>query len=87
LFDVSYAAVTSGLLATSARCILESLDRIPNADRRTRLGFIAVDSSLHYFAIKPDIPAEEGQEATVIDPIMMVASDLDEPFLPVRVPG
>lgn len=42
LFDVSYAAVTSGLLATSARCILESLDRIPNVDRRTRLGFMAV---------------------------------------------
>ena len=47
-------AVTNGLLATSARCVLESLDRIPNADRRTRLGFMAVDSSLHYFAIPRD---------------------------------
>lgn len=33
VFDVSYAAVINGLLATSARCIMESLDRIPNADR------------------------------------------------------
>lgn len=75
LFDVSAAAVTSGLLATSARCILESLERIPNADRRTRLGFIAVDSSLHYFSIPRD-----GSETN--DPRMLVVSDLDEPFLP-----
>ncbi|MCJ1310019.1 COPII subunit [Agyrium rufum] len=75
LLDVSYASVVNGLLATSARCILESLDRIPNADRRTRVGFIAVDSSLHYFSIPRD-----GGEIT--EPTMMVVSDLDEPFLP-----
>lgn len=76
LFDVSYNAVTSGLLATSARTILDSLNRIPNADTRTRLGFLAVDSSLHYFAIPKD--GEENSETT-----QMVVSDLDEPFLPV----
>ncbi len=75
LIDVSYASVTSGLLATTARCIRESLDRIPNADRRTRLGFIAVDSSLHYFSIPRD-----GTENT--ETSMLVVSDLDEPFLP-----
>ncbi|KAI4164137.1 MAG: hypothetical protein LQ342_002101 [Letrouitia transgressa] len=75
LFDVSYASVTSGLLATGARCILESLDRIPNADGRTRLGFLAVDSSLHYFAIPRD--DSENSETT-----MLVVSDLEEPFLP-----
>jgi len=75
LFDVSYTGVTSGLLATAARCILESLDRIPNTDRRTRLGFMAVDSSLHYFSIPRD-----GGESN--DARMLVVSDLDEPFLP-----
>ena len=75
LFDVSFAAVTSGLLATSARCILESLDRIPNADRRTRLGFMASDSALHYFSIPRD-GADNGESS------MLVVSDLDEPFLP-----
>jgi protein transport protein SEC24 len=76
LFDVSYASVTSGLLATSARTILESLDRIPNADRRTRLGFMAVDSSLHYFSIPRD-----GSENN--DVSALVVSDIDdEPFLP-----
>ena len=78
LIDVSYNAVSTGLLATSARTILESLDRIPNVDRRTRLAFMAVDSSLHYFCIPQDPP--EGQE--VSDPKMLVVSDLDEPFLP-----
>ncbi|KAF7508675.1 COPII subunit [Endocarpon pusillum] len=75
LIDVSYASVTSGLLATTARCIRESLDRIPNADRRTRLGFIAVDSSLHYFSIPRD-------ETENVETSMLVVSDLDEPFLP-----
>jgi protein transport protein SEC24 len=76
IFDVSYAAVTSGLLATSARTILESLDRIPNADRRTRVGFLAADSSLHYFSIARD--DSENNDAS-----MLVVSDLEEPFLPI----
>ncbi|KAJ5976240.1 Sec23/Sec24 beta-sandwich [Penicillium waksmanii] len=75
LIDVSYASVTSGLLATTARTIKESLDRIPNADRRTRLGFIAVDSSLHFFSIPRDNSGSS-------EPRMLVISDLDEPFLP-----
>ena len=75
LLDVSYASVSSGLLATAARCITESLDRIPNADRRTKLGFMAVDSSLHYFSI----PRDDGE---VKDASMLVVSELDEPFLP-----
>ncbi|KAJ2895300.1 uncharacterized protein MKZ38_006710 [Zalerion maritima] len=76
LFDVSYASIASGLLATSARTIADSLNRIPNADRRTRLGFIAFDSSLYYFSIPKD--SDEHGETS-----MLVVSDLDEPFLPV----
>ncbi|KAG9625035.1 hypothetical protein KCU64_g19495, partial [Aureobasidium melanogenum] len=75
LFDVSVASVQSGLLATAARCVAESLDRIPNADRRTRLAFMAVDSSLHYFTIPRD-------DSGTTDSNMLVVSDLDEPFLP-----
>ncbi|KAM3547753.1 hypothetical protein MY1884_009454 [Beauveria asiatica] len=76
LFDVSYAAISSGLLATSSRTILDSLDRIPNADRRTRIGFMAVDASLHYFSI----PKDEDEN---VETNMLVVSDLEEPFLPV----
>ncbi|KID78455.1 Protein transport protein SEC24 [Metarhizium brunneum] len=76
VFDVSYAAVSNGMLATSARTILDSLSTIPNADRRTRLGFLAVDTSLHYFSIPKD--EDENGETN-----MLVVSDLEEPFLPV----
>lgn len=76
LFDVSYAAVSNGLVATSARTILDSLNRIPNADRRTRVGFLAVDAGLYYFSVPKD--SEENVETS-----MLVVSDLDEPFLPV----
>lgn len=76
LLDVSYNSIANGLLATSARTIMDSLNRIPNADRRTRIGFLAVDTSLHYFSIPKD--TEENAE-----PSMLVVSDLDEPFLPV----
>ncbi|PHH76443.1 hypothetical protein CDD83_4257 [Cordyceps sp. RAO-2017] len=76
LFDVSHSAVANGLLATGARTVLDSLNRIPNADRRSRLGFLAVDASLHYFSI----PKDEDENA---ETNMLVVSDLEEPFLPV----
>lgn len=77
LLDVSFASVSSGLLATAARCISDNLDRIPNADNNTRLGFMAIDSSLHYFSIARDDDSGEVRDAR-----MLVISDLDEPFLP-----
>ena len=75
LIDCSKRAIDNGLLGTAARTILESLDVIPNADKRTRLAFIAVSSSLHYFCIPQD-----GGESN--EPKMLVVSDLEEPFLP-----
>ena len=79
LLDVSINSIASGLLATAARTILDSLTRIPNADRRTRIGFIAVDTGLHYFQIPRD--GIEGTETT-----MLVVSDIiGEPYTP--VPG
>ncbi|QSL64461.1 hypothetical protein MERGE_001762 [Pneumocystis wakefieldiae] len=72
LIDVSYTAVMSGMVATATRTILESLDRIPNRDQRTKVGFIGVDSALHFFSI-----SNKDQE-----PTMLVVSDLKDPFLP-----
>lgn len=39
------------MLATAARTILESLDRLPNEDGRTKVALIAVDTSLHFFCL------------------------------------
>ncbi|PSN64553.1 protein transport protein Sec24 [Corynespora cassiicola Philippines] len=76
LLDCSNNAILNGLVGTASRVISDSLARIPNADGRTRVGFLAFDSSLHYFSIPRD-----GSENN--DPSMLVISDLDEPFLPV----
>ncbi|KAK9467261.1 hypothetical protein V1512DRAFT_291038 [Lipomyces arxii] len=72
VIDVSLPAISCGLVATAARTILESLDRIPNNDKRTRIGFICVNESLNYFTIE-----------STGDPNLLVVSDLEEPFLPV----
>lgn len=74
VIDVSVTAVRSGLVATAATTILETLDRIPNKDDRTRVGFIAVDSSLNYFNIPED--TESGETSILVVP------DLEEPFSP-----
>ena len=49
VIDVSYSAIQSGMLATAARTILDSLDRLPNNESRTRVGIITVDSALHFY--------------------------------------
>lgn len=72
LIDVSYHAINSGMVATAARTILETLDRLPNSDNRAKICIIGVDTSLHFFSITP--------EST--EPEMLVVSDLDDVFLP-----
>lgn len=73
IIDVSANAVNTGMTSTVARTILESLDRIPNANNTARIAIIGVDSNLHYFRF------HEGLDDA---PEMLVVSDLDEPFLP-----
>ncbi|RIA95284.1 Sec23/Sec24 trunk domain-containing protein [Glomus cerebriforme] len=72
VIDVSYPAIQSGAVATAARTILESLDRIPNEENRTKIGFITVDTSLHFYSLNSN--------ASV--PQMLVVSDLEDVFLP-----
>lgn len=72
LLDVSYNAIRSGMLATAARTLLESLDRFPNADGRTKMALIGVDSALHFFKLSENDP----------EPTIHVVGDVDEPFLP-----
>ena len=60
------------MVATAARTILDSLERIPNEQKRTQVGFITVDSSLHFYNLN----------ASVSEPQMLVVSELDDVFLP-----
>ncbi|WWC69712.1 protein transporter SEC24 [Kwoniella pini CBS 10737] len=72
VIDVSQQAVQSGMVAVAARTILESLDNIPNADKRTKIAIIAVSTSLHFFSLP--VGATEAS--------MLVVSDLTDVFLP-----
>lgn len=49
------------MVATAARTLLESLDRLPNADDRTKIAIIGVDSCLHFFTL-----AVSGQSRSAI---------------------
>ena len=53
LIDVSHAGVSSGMVATACRTFLESLDRIPNEDNRTRIAIIAFHVALYFFSMPP----------------------------------
>lgn len=60
VLDVSYYAVTSGVLQTAVETILESLDKLPG-DVRTQFGLITYDNAVHYYSIKVlASPAREG---------------------------
>ncbi|KAF8975060.1 COPII subunit, partial [Entomortierella lignicola] len=72
VIDVSYSAVQCGMVATAATTILESLDRIPNDEGRTKIGIITVDSSIHFYNLN----------TISQEPQMLVVSDLEEPFMP-----
>ncbi|KAJ2963416.1 hypothetical protein NQZ79_g1574 [Umbelopsis isabellina] len=72
IIDVSYSAVQSGMVATAARTILDSLDRLPNEENRTKVAFITVDSSLHFYNLN----------AELTEPQMLLVSEIDDVFLP-----
>ncbi|KAF9127453.1 COPII subunit [Mortierella sp. 14UC] len=72
VIDVSYPAIQCGMVATAATTILESLDRIPNDEGRTKIGIITVDSSIHFYNLNSESA----------EPKMLVVSDLEDPFLP-----
>jgi hypothetical protein len=60
------------MVATAARTLLESLDRLPNVDDRTKICIIGVDTCLHFFGLAPGST----------EPTMLVVGDLDDVFLP-----
>lgn len=71
VLDVSRLAVESGYLNTVCNVISEELSRLPG-DSRTQIGFLAVDSAIHFFGI-PD---------NVSQPQEMIMLDIDDVFLP-----
>lgn len=60
------------MVAAAARTILESLERIPNRENRTKIALITVDSALHFYNLNPALS----------DAQMQVVSDIEDVFLP-----
>ncbi|KAF7281230.1 hypothetical protein GWI33_005020 [Rhynchophorus ferrugineus] len=71
LMDVSRLAVESCYLNVMCNILLEELKHLPG-DARTQIGFLAYDSSLHFFSLA------EGQN----QPHEMTVLDIDDVFLP-----
>ncbi|KAF9579772.1 COPII subunit [Lunasporangiospora selenospora] len=55
VIDVSYPAIQCGMVATAATTILESLDRIPNDDGRTKIGIITAASGEPQMLVVSDL--------------------------------
>jgi protein transport protein SEC24 len=70
--DVSYSAVSSGMVAAAAETIRESVGTLA-ANARTQFALITFDSTIHFYRIAADAGS----------PQMLVMPDLDDPFLPV----
>jgi len=58
LIDVSYRAVSAGILPTIAESIKNCLDKLPGGER-THVGFITFDSSLHFYKLSPGASAPQ----------------------------
>ncbi|KAL7126656.1 hypothetical protein ABFS83_14G202200 [Erythranthe nasuta] len=71
LIDVSICAVKSGMLEVMAQTIKSCLDSLPGSTR-TQIGFITYDSTIHFYNMK----------SSLMQPQMMVVSDLDDVFVP-----
>ncbi|KAL8530463.1 hypothetical protein ACS0TY_007489 [Phlomoides rotata] len=71
LIDVSISAVQSGVLEVMAQTIKSCLDSLPGSTR-TQIGFITYDSTIHFYNMK----------SSLVQPQMMVVSDLDDIFVP-----
>ncbi|XP_073272408.1 protein transport protein SEC24 A-like [Primulina huaijiensis] len=71
LIDVSISAVQSGMLEVVAQTIKSCLDNLPGSTR-TQIGFLTYDSTIHFYNMK----------SSLVQPQMMVVSDLDDIFVP-----
>lgn len=71
LIDVSYHAVSTGMVATVARTVRAALDALPG-DVRTQVSVICFDSAVHFFNLAPHLS----------QPQLITVADISDIFLP-----
>lgn len=84
ILDVSYGAISNGILPVLARTLLSGLDNLPNSDGRTKVGFCLVDDSVTFVSFnlamnEPQllvIPRDEDSEKDSSGPFLPRPEDL-----------
>ncbi|KAJ8687154.1 hypothetical protein QAD02_022948 [Eretmocerus hayati] len=71
IFDVSKLAIDSGYLSLVCNIVAEEMSRLPG-DARTQIGFLAVNSAVHFFSMQDNVS----------QPHQMIMMDVDDVFLP-----
>ncbi|KAF5301407.1 hypothetical protein FQA39_LY02136 [Lamprigera yunnana] len=71
LLDVSHAAVESGYLHSFCNVLISTMSNLPG-DARTQIGFIAYNSTLHFYSLAEGL--NQPHEMTILD--------IDDVFLP-----
>ena len=71
VIDVSFAAASSGMLASACASIKSILGKLPGDDR-TRVALITFDKSIHFYNMRPGLSS----------PQMLVVGELEDPFVP-----
>ena len=78
VIDVSYGAVVSGLVGAAITAVRSAIDQMASmtppqgTENRLKVGIITYDQSVHFYSLK----------APRTEPMMLVMSDVDEPFVP-----
>ena len=54
----------TGMVAAASRAILDNIDAIPNREKRTRVGIITVDSSVHFYNLNVRLVSQCGLRRT-----------------------
>ncbi|KAI7891079.1 Sec23/Sec24 trunk domain-containing protein [Mucor mucedo] len=70
VIDTSLEAVQTGMIEVLAEALMGSLDRLPNAEGRTRIAFITVNHAIGFYALRNK------------EPELIVMSEIDDVYLP-----
>lgn len=70
VIDTSLEAIQSGMIEVLAEALTTSLDKIPNHEGRTRVGFITVNQTIGFYGLNNKLPE------------LLMMSEIDDIYLP-----
>ncbi|KAG2235504.1 hypothetical protein INT48_007902 [Thamnidium elegans] len=70
VIDTSLEAIQTGMIEVLAESLISSLDRIPNNQGRTRIGFITVNNAIGFYGLNNK------------EPELIMMSEIDDIYLP-----